>query len=35
MSNACSVEGIRSSSSILGGLTYVREIMMVAVGGQS
>jgi len=33
-SNACSVEGILSSCNTLGGLTYVRENMMVAVGGQ-
>jgi len=33
-SNACSVEGILFSYSTLGGLTYVRETVMAAVGGQ-
>ena len=32
-SNACSVEGILSSYSTLGGLTYVRGTVMVVVGG--
>jgi len=32
-SNACSVEGILSSCSTLGGLTYVRGTVMAAVGG--
>ena len=31
-SNACSVESITSSCSVLGGLTYMRETMMAAVG---
>ena len=32
-SNTCSVEGILSSCSTLGGLTYVRGTVMAAVGG--
>ena len=32
-SNACRVEGILSSCSTLGGLTYVRGTVMAAVGG--
>ena len=32
-SKACSVEGITSSCNTLGGLTYVRETVMAAVGG--
>ena len=34
-SNACSVECITSSGSILGGLTYMRKTVMIAVGDQS
>ena len=32
-SNACSVKGILSSCSTLGGLIYVRGTVMAAVGG--
>ena len=32
-SNACSMEGILSNCSTLGGLTYVRGTVMAAVGG--
>ena len=32
-SNACNVEGILSSCSTLGRLTYVRGTVMAAVGG--
>ena len=34
-SNACSVEGILSSCSTLGGLTYVRGTVTAAVGGMT
>ena len=33
-SNACSVEGILSNYSTLGGLTYVRGTVMIVVGGR-
>jgi len=33
-SNTCSMEGISSSCSTLGGLAYVRRTVMAAVGGQ-
>ena len=33
-SNACNVEGISSSCSTLGGLTYVKETVMAVIGGQ-
>ena len=32
-SNACSVEGMQTSCSTLGGLIYVRETVMAAIGG--
>ena len=34
-SNTCSVEGILSSCSTLGGLTYVRGTVMAAGGGRA
>ena len=34
-SNACSVEGILSGCSTLGGLTYVKGTVMAAVGGRA
>jgi len=34
-SNACSIDGILSSCSTLGGFTYVRGIVMAAVGARA